>query len=154
MITAVIGAAVPGMSSQTSQADRPNPLLVEPKLMLPRVQLRMLRRARLLELLDDVGGAALTVVNAPVGYGKTTLLRLVGVYRAPGGRDLDDARRGRRRPGAVVDAFGDGRRPARSGSRRSGDSVTQRPGCSSGDGHRRADERPGRGRRPGNDRAR
>src|SRR5450755_3181619 len=75
MITAVIGAAVPGMSSQTSQADRPNPLLVEPKLMLPRVRLRMLRRARLLELLDDVGGAALTVVNAPVGYGKTTLLR-------------------------------------------------------------------------------
>ena len=36
----------------------------------------MLRRARLLQLLDGDGGAALTVVNAPVGYGKTTLLRL------------------------------------------------------------------------------
>ena len=63
------------MSSQTSQADRPNPLLVEPKLMLPRVQPRMLRRARLLEMLDGDDGAALTVVNAPVGYGKTTLVR-------------------------------------------------------------------------------
>ena len=52
-------AAVTGMSSQTSQADRPHPLLVEPKLMLPRVQPRMLRRARLLELLDgDEGGRA------------------------------------------------------------------------------------------------
>jgi hypothetical protein len=28
--------AVPGMSSQTSQPDRPNPLLLDPKLMLPR----------------------------------------------------------------------------------------------------------------------
>ena len=44
--------------------------------MLPRVHAGMLRRARLLELLDDVDpGAALTVVDAAVGYGKTTLLR-------------------------------------------------------------------------------
>ena len=43
--------------------------------MLPRVQPGMLRRARLLEMLDGDGGAALTVVNAAVGYGKTTLLR-------------------------------------------------------------------------------
>ena len=69
MTTRAIGAAVTGMSPQTSQADRPNPLLVEPKLMLPRVQPRMLRRERLLQLLDGDEGAALTVVNAPVGYG-------------------------------------------------------------------------------------
>ena len=69
------------MSSQTSQADRSNPLLVEPKLMLPRVQPRMLRRERLLEMLGGDGGAALTVVNAPVGYGKTTLLRLWCIER-------------------------------------------------------------------------
>ena len=81
MITQAFGAAVPGMSSQTSQADRPNPLLVEPKLMLPRVQPRMLRRARLVEMLGGDGGAALTVVNAPVGYGKTTLLRLWCIER-------------------------------------------------------------------------
>ena len=64
-----------GVSSQTAQADRPNPLLVEPKLMLPRVQPGTLHRSRLLEMLDGDGGAALTVVNAPVGYGKTTLVR-------------------------------------------------------------------------------
>ena len=69
------------MSSQTSQADRSNPLLVEPKLMLPRVQPRMLRRERLLEMLEGDGGPALTVVNAPVGYGKTTLLRLWCIER-------------------------------------------------------------------------
>ena len=43
--------------------------------MLPRVQPRVLRRPRLLELLDGDEGAALTVIDAPVGYGKTTLLR-------------------------------------------------------------------------------
>ena len=69
------------MSSQTSQADRPNLLLVEPKLMLPRVQPRMLRRARLLELLDGDDAAALTLINAPVGYGKTTFLRLWCIER-------------------------------------------------------------------------
>jgi ATP/maltotriose-dependent transcriptional regulator MalT len=67
------------VSSQAAQADRPSALLVEPKLMLPRVQPGMLRRSRLLEMLDD--GAALTVVNAPVGYGKTTLVRLWCIER-------------------------------------------------------------------------
>ena len=81
MITQAIGAPVTGMSSQTSQADRPSSLLVEPKLMLPRVQPRMLRRARLLEMLDGDDAAALTLINAPVGYGKTTLLRLWCIER-------------------------------------------------------------------------
>ena len=49
--------------------------VIEPKLMLPRVHAGTLRRARLLELLDDVDGAALTLLDAAVGYGKTTLLR-------------------------------------------------------------------------------
>jgi LuxR family maltose regulon positive regulatory protein len=35
----------------------------------------MLRRARLLEMLDDDAGASFTVLNAAVGYGKTTLVR-------------------------------------------------------------------------------
>ncbi len=35
----------------------------------------MLRRARLLEMLDDDVGASFTVLNAAVGYGKTTLVR-------------------------------------------------------------------------------
>jgi LuxR family maltose regulon positive regulatory protein len=49
--------------------------VIEPKLLLPRIQPGMLRRSGLLEMIDDDGGVALTVVNAPVGYGKTTLLR-------------------------------------------------------------------------------
>ena len=49
--------------------------VIEPKLALPRVHPGMLRRARLHEMLDRDGGAALTMVDAAVGYGKTTLLR-------------------------------------------------------------------------------
>ena len=44
-------------------------------MVLPRVHAGTLRRARLFDLLDDVHGAALTVLDASVGYGKTTLLR-------------------------------------------------------------------------------
>ena len=63
------------MSTQIAETVLPRLQVVEPKLMLPRVHAGALRRARLLELLDDVGGAALTVLDAPAGYGKTTLLR-------------------------------------------------------------------------------
>ena len=49
--------------------------MIESKLALPRVHPGMLRRARLLELLDRDGGAALTIVDAAVGNCKTTLLR-------------------------------------------------------------------------------
>jgi ATP/maltotriose-dependent transcriptional regulator MalT len=63
------------VSTQTAETALPGLRVIEPKLMLPRVHAGALRRARLLELLDDVGGAALTVLDAAVGYGKTTLLR-------------------------------------------------------------------------------
>ena len=63
------------MSTQTAEVVAPALPVIESKLMLPRVHAGTLRRARLLELLDDVDGAALTVLDAPVGYGKTTLLR-------------------------------------------------------------------------------
>jgi LuxR family transcriptional regulator, maltose regulon positive regulatory protein len=49
--------------------------VIEPKLMPPRVHPGMLRRARLLNALDDASGVPLTVLNAGVGYGKTTLAR-------------------------------------------------------------------------------
>ena len=49
--------------------------LIEPKLMLPRVHAGTLRRARLLELIDRDPRGALTVLDAGIGYGKTTLLR-------------------------------------------------------------------------------
>ena len=63
------------MSSPTAQIDGPGLRVIEPKLMPPRVHPGVLRRARLLEMLDDDAGASLTVLNAAVGYGKTTLVR-------------------------------------------------------------------------------
>ena len=55
----------------------------------------MLRRGRLLELLDS-GGASLTVLNAAVGYGKTSLAELPDP-----GRLLAVAADVQRRPAAV-----------------------------------------------------
>ena len=63
------------MSIQKAEMVAPALPVIESKLMLPRVHAGTLRRARLFELLDDVDGAALTVLDASVGYGKTTLLR-------------------------------------------------------------------------------
>src|ERR1700761_667841 len=69
------GAGVRGVSSGSAQADSPGASVIEPKLMPPRVHPGMLRRGRLLQMLDDDAGASFTVVNAAVGYGKTTLVR-------------------------------------------------------------------------------
>ena len=63
------------MSSQTAQIDAPGVRVIEPKLMLPRVHPGTLRRERLLAMLDDDRGGSLTMLNATVGYGKTTLVR-------------------------------------------------------------------------------
>ena len=69
------------MSPQATQAGRAVGV-IESKLALPRVQPGMMRRPRLLEIVDGNAGAALTVVSAPVGYGKTTLLRLWCIERS------------------------------------------------------------------------
>lgn len=63
------------MSSQIAQAGAQRLRVIEPKLMLPRVHAGVLRRTRLLEMLDDHGASSLTVLDAGVGYGKTTLVR-------------------------------------------------------------------------------
>ncbi len=63
------------MSSRTTERDGVGLRVIEPKLMLPRVHPGTLRRARLLEMLDGDGGTGFTVLNATVGYGKTTLAR-------------------------------------------------------------------------------
>lgn len=65
------------MSTATAIAETGSPALrvIEPKLMPPRVHPGMLRRGRLLEMLDRGAGVPLTVLNAGVGYGKTTLAR-------------------------------------------------------------------------------
>ena len=57
------------------QTDRLGLRVIEPKLMPPRVRAGVLRRARLLELLDDDEWSSLILLNAGVGYGKTTLVR-------------------------------------------------------------------------------
>ena len=64
------------MSTQTAETVPPALRVIEPKLMLPRVHPGALRRTRLVEMLDRDPGATLTIVDAAVGYGKTTLLRL------------------------------------------------------------------------------
>jgi LuxR family transcriptional regulator, maltose regulon positive regulatory protein len=69
------GIGVSSVSSQTSPSGARHLGVIETKLMLPRVHAGMLRRARLLGLLDRDRGSALTVLDAGVGYGKTTLLR-------------------------------------------------------------------------------
>src|ERR1700727_1527350 len=63
------------MSSNAAEKVAPGLRVIEPKLMPPRVHPGMLRREGLLERLDDGGGAALTVLSAAVGYGKTSLAR-------------------------------------------------------------------------------
>jgi LuxR family transcriptional regulator, maltose regulon positive regulatory protein len=49
--------------------------VIEPKLIPPRVHAGTLRRDRLLRLLGDHPATPLTMLNAGVGYGKTTLVR-------------------------------------------------------------------------------
>src|SRR5215472_11808425 len=63
------------MSSDTAEAAPSRLRVIEPKLMLPRVHPGTLRRGRLLEMLDGDGTSALTMLDAGVGYGKTTLVR-------------------------------------------------------------------------------
>jgi len=63
------------VSSRTEPAGARRLGVSEPKLLLPRVHAGTVRRARLLELLDKGSGSPLTVLDAGVGYGKTTLLR-------------------------------------------------------------------------------
>ena len=63
------------MSSETRRVAGHGLGVIEPKLMLPRIHAGMVRRRRLLELLDDHGASSLSVLDAGVGYGKTTLVR-------------------------------------------------------------------------------
>ena len=55
-------------------ADTPPPL-VETKFALPRMRAGIVERERIQRALDAAGGAALTLLAAPTGYGKTTAVR-------------------------------------------------------------------------------
>ena len=142
-----------GVSVQTSETVPSALRVIEPKLMLPRVHAGTLRRARLLELLDDVDGAALTVLDAAVGYGKTTLLRSwcaerpePVIWMTLDAAD-DDPVRLWTHLATAVERLGQGL-----GGR--GADAPRRPGCGGRDSGRRADERPGRVRPSGSDRSR
>lgn len=65
----------PASPARSARPKRSVLQLSEAKLMLPRPSPGSLRRQRLLEALDRDQAAALTLVDAPVGYGKTMLLR-------------------------------------------------------------------------------
>ena len=51
------------------------PLLAEAKLAAPRIRGELVPRPRIMRALDDAQDAALTLVAAPAGYGKTTAVR-------------------------------------------------------------------------------
>ena len=142
-----------GVSSQTAQTEDRGLGVIEPKIALPRVQPGMLRRPRLLEMVGGDGGAALTVVDAPVGYGKTTLLRLWCIERSEAVVWMtldaadDDPVRLWTHLATAVERLGQGL-----GGRAL--MCSRSPGCAGRDGRGRADERSGRVRSSGSDRAR
>ncbi len=63
------------------------------KLTPPRLDPDRVRRPRLLARLDAASALPLTVVSAPPGFGKTTLLSQWVAARPVGGDRLGDARR-------------------------------------------------------------
>ena len=64
-------SAAPGESAVSSGL----PPLVESRLLAPRPRAGLVERPRVADLLDGTGGAALTLLSAPTGYGKTTAVR-------------------------------------------------------------------------------
>jgi len=94
----------------TFRAEFAAPLpLVETKLVCGRVRPELLPRRRLAAL-DGLSSTALTLIDAPVGFGKTVLRQELVRTHALGGR-LGVPRRGGRRPGAALDVRGDVGRP-------------------------------------------
>ena len=63
------------MSSGTVHSSHPQVRVIEPKLLPPRVHPGEVKRARLLRRLDEQD-RPVTLVDAGVGYGKTTMVRL------------------------------------------------------------------------------
>ena len=104
------------VTSQTASTDRSNSRLVEPKLMPPRIQPGMLRRARLLRDARQRRRAG-AHRGQRAGRLRQDHPPSILVYRAARSRRLDNPGRGRRRPRAPVDAPRNCRRADRSRSR-------------------------------------
>src|SRR5215204_2782429 len=62
------------MNSSGGPAVDPLRLIVKPKLRAPVPRHEQVMRPRLLELLRKISNSRVTLVSAPAGYGKTTLL--------------------------------------------------------------------------------
>ncbi len=67
----------PPPAPSSKQGDPLNPLLAT-KLHVPRLRTHLVSRSHLVERLQRGAERALTLVSAPAGFGKTTLLALVG----------------------------------------------------------------------------
>jgi ATP/maltotriose-dependent transcriptional regulator MalT len=80
MIYSLTGTSRGGGRTATAASDTPAlpgglPPLVEAKLLSPRQPSGLVERPRVTNLLDGAEGAALTLLSAPTGYGKTTAVR-------------------------------------------------------------------------------
>ena len=65
----------PSRSERSRRAQREQPdTLIRPKLYIPQVRPNLVPRPRLVERLTDGLKRPLTVISAPAGFGKTTLL--------------------------------------------------------------------------------
>jgi len=67
--------AVESRPAAESEAADLLPPLAEAKLAAPRQRAGIVARPRIMQALEAGGGAALTLVAAPAGYGKTTAVR-------------------------------------------------------------------------------
>ena len=90
--------------------------LLETKFHVPRRRRALVSRPRLSERLNACAESALTLVSAPAGFGKTTLLaEWLATGSGPQVRGLAVARSARQRSRAVLDLCG--RRAADGGAR-------------------------------------
>ncbi len=143
---------MPVEAQERGGTDDPAPL-IETKLAPPRVRPNILVRTRLERLLDVSAPAALTLVDAPVGSGKTMLVQSWCASQS-GAVALGVARCRRRRSGALLDISGDCRRPRQAGPRPDGPAQAAHARRLDHGRRRRARERAGRLRGAGCHRAR
>ena len=146
---------IPCMRADTQERggnDDPAPL-IETKLVPPRARPNILVRIRLERLLDRSASAALTLVDAPVGFGKTMLAQSWCAQPVGRGR-VGVARCRRRRSGALLDVSRDCRRPRQAGPRADGTAQAAHARRLDHGRRRRARERARRLRGAGRHRAR
>ncbi len=66
--------AVDGISLINERADEKRPFILATKLYIPQTHATLVNRPHLIEKLDACLHCQLTVISAPAGFGKTTLV--------------------------------------------------------------------------------